>query len=329
MTASAVPWVVEGEVDERVTVPGGEAVGRDEFHAWVWDRAVGLLGIDEGAVTVVEAARRGIVAAPMVIDAAAAPPDRDWLAGVAVATVEWWFADEPSARAAVPLLAAVRGCRVGRVRADAAIDHEALARSAFGAIAVPGFGVVRPSWEDGVAGVADDRRAEIFIEPGMGFGTGLHETTQLCLAAVAARWWRGAGLGHVLDFGGGSGILGIAAAVLGAGQVDAVEIDERVHAAVRGNAVRNGVADRVRVSSTIPADAAPYDLVIANIVPTVLIEHAAELCRRTRVGGGEVVLSGLLTDDVPGIVDRFEPLVGSRPLVREQGEWRCLSFRLE
>jgi hypothetical protein len=89
----------------------------------------------------------------MAIDAAAAPPDRDWLAGVAVATVEWWFADEPSARAAVP---SSRPC-----------------------------------------------------------------------------------------------------------------------------------------------------------------------------GGGEVVLSGMLAHDVPGIVERFEPLVGSRPLVREQGEWRCLSFRLE
>lgn len=324
MSASSVPWVVEGELDERVTLPGGETVGRDEFHAWMWERAVGLVGIDEGAVTVVDAVQRGIVPSPMVLDAAAAPPDRDWVAGLAVATVEWWFADERLARAALPIFAAVRGCRVGRIRADVITDHAALARSAFGAIAVPGFGVVRPSWEDGVAGIADDRHATIYIEPGTGFGTGLHETTQLCLAELAELSRRGRNLSRVLDFGSGSGILGIAAAVLGAGQVDAVEIDERVHAALHANAVRNGVADRLRVATS--ADPGPYDLVIANIVAPVLVDHAHELCGRVRSPGGQIVLSGLLADDVPAVAERFLPLIGSRPVVRERGEWRSLSF---
>ena len=77
----------------------------------------------------------------------------------------------------------------------------------------------------------------MFIEPGAGFGTGLHETTQLCLAAIAA-WAAGGGqLEEVLDFGSGSGILGIAAAVCGASCVTAVEIDTRVHHAILANAV--------------------------------------------------------------------------------------------
>lgn len=83
-----------------------------------------------------------------------------------------------------------------------------------------------------------------------GFGTGLHETTQMCLAALAERHRCGSCLDRVLAYGSGSGILGIAAAVLDAGQVDAIEIDTNVHGALRENARRNGVVkgDRSRIS---------------------------------------------------------------------------------
>lgn len=300
---------------------------RDEFHAWLWERADGLLGIDAGSVTAADAAALGLVPGWMVIDAAAAPPDRDWVANRTVVDAEWWFPDEESARSAADLVGGVRGCRVRGIRQDETVDHEQASRASFGPILVPGFGAVRPAWDEGSAGVAGNGEAEIFIEPGLGFGTGLHETTQLCLAALAARQRRGGRLGRVLDYGSGSGILGIAAAVLGAGRVDAVEIDTSVHGALRDNARRNGVAARLHVTAAFPAESETYDLVVANIVASVLAEHAAALCGRVDRPGGELVLSGVLADETPALADRFATLLGARPQIQERGAWRCLSFR--
>jgi ribosomal protein L11 methyltransferase len=320
---------VEASVADRVILANGDAVGRDDFHGWLWEQAQGLLGVNEGTMTAVDAAARGLVASSLVIDAAAAPADRDWVAQIPVAAVEWWFADEAAARAAAALVANVRGCEIQRIRADDSADHDATSRAAFGPIEVPEFGVIQPAWEQGAAGVAPDGRATIFIEPGLGFGTGLHETTQLCLAAVCARHRGGTRLDRVLDFGSGSGILGIAAAVLGATRVDAVEIDLQVLPAILANASRNGVAERIVVTPHLPVESAPYDLVVANIVAPVLIEHATALCRRVRAGRGCLVLSGLLADEVPLVADRYTAELGCTPLIRERGDWRCLVFGID
>jgi ribosomal protein L11 methyltransferase len=195
---------------------------------------------------------------------------------------------------------------------------------------VPGFGTIRPAWEDGVAGGIPGR-ATIFIEPGAGFGTGQHETTRLCLQALAAWRERAGGLARVLDFGSGSGILGIAAAVSGASHVDAIEIDPLTHAAIRANARRNGIADRVHVADALPPAPAAYDLVLANIVAAVLLEHATAVCRCVRRGtdatlSGCLVLSGLLADDVPAVADRYARLLGVGPLRTALGDWHCLRF---
>lgn len=314
-------WIIDVAVGAAVTLPDGQVVDRDAFYAWLWEVAPGLVGIDEGSVSVDEAAARGLADTALVIDAAAAPADRDWVAGLDVAQAACWFADEASSRAAVSLLAEVPGSQVRGVRMDLAGEDEARWRKAFGPIDVPGFGVVRPAWDDGHEGAAA-AGTTIFIEPGAGFGTGLHETTQLCLAALHG--WRGR-LERVLDFGSGSGILGIAAAVGGARHVDAVEVDTLVHEAIRANALRNGVPERVHVGSALPADAGPYDLVLANIVAPVLLEHADTLCGRLGRAGG-CVLSGLRVEDVEAVANRYAALLGCRPLVTDRGEWRCLTF---
>lgn len=319
-------WIVEASVETSVTLPAGDVLDRDGLHAWMWETAAGLMGIDEGAVSVDEAASHGLVPSPLVIDAAAAPAERDWVSGLPVARVAWWFDDEATARAAAALVAPIRGCRVDRVRIERPTDHEAAFREAFDAVTVPGFGMVRPAWEPGVAGVASDGFVTIFIEPGAGFGTGLHETTQLCLAALAEWPRRGGRLDRVLDFGCGSGILGIAAAVCGAGQVAAVEIDDRVHGAIRANARRNGVATRLDVAATLGHDESPYDLVVANIVAPVLTEHVDDLCRRVAPRGGCLVLSGLSATDAPPVAARYAARLGCEPEVRQRGDWRCLVF---
>lgn len=325
--AAPRPWIVAVAIDTSVTLPDGGVVDRDEFHAWLWECAEGLLGIDEGTVTATDAAASGLVPAGMVIDTAAAPPDRDWVADLAVAHAEWWFADERSARAAAGLVADLAGCRIRSIQADEPVDHEQPAP--FGPVAIPGFGTVRAARDEGEAGVDGNGEATIFIEPGLGFGTGLHETTQLCLAALADRRRRHESFGRVLDHGSGSGILGIAAVVLGAARVDAVEIDTNVHAALHDNARRNGVDGRLHLARDLPVATDPYDVVVANIVAAVLLVQAAVLCGHVSRRGGELVLSGLLADETPAVAERFATLLGIRPRITERGIWRCLSFRCE
>lgn len=330
-TPDAAAWVLDLHLDPPIAFADGTAVDRDGFLEWLWARFgdEGLAGIAEDTVDTTAAAAAGLVASPLVIDAAVAPADRDWVRDAAPATVACWFDDESTARAAATALDGRLGCRVLGVRhATAAVADW---RESFAPIAVAGFGIVRPSWEPGAA-AHDDHGTTIFIEPGAGFGTGLHETTQLCLAAI--RDWREARArpgGRVLDVGAGSGILGIAAAVLGAAHVDAVEVDRAVHAAIAANAARNGVADRVAVAAELPPAAEPCDLVLANITADVLLRHADDLCRRVRRDAatgpaGWLVLSGLLAADVAGVADAFTQRLGVAPRVTARGDWHCLRF---
>jgi ribosomal protein L11 methyltransferase len=329
--AAAIPWVVDLAVAAAVGLPNGELVGRAAWCEWLWERwgDEGLLGIDEGGIDVAEAAALGLTATSRVVDAAVAPADRDWVAARDAGGVSCWFADEAAAHAAARELAQLVGCRVLMVRPDTC-DPEAW-RAGFTRIDVPGFGAILPAWEDGDA-CASAGETTLFIEPGAGFGTGLHETTQLCLAALA-EWRRdGGGLDRVLDFGAGSGILGIAAAVLGAGHVDAVEIDPLVHDAIRGNVRRNGVAERVAVSAALPAGAGLVcPLVFANIVAEVLLAEAAALCSRLQRGAtadpaGCLILSGLLDADVAAVTECYRRQLGVEPIHSSRGDWHCLRF---
>jgi ribosomal protein L11 methyltransferase len=334
-SAATAPWVVDLVVERSLDPADGDRVGRAAWCEWMWARwgDGGLLGIDEGGIDVAEAAALGLTAALRVVDAAAAPADRDWVAARDSGSISCWFGDEQAARAAADELTQLSGCRVIGIRRDDC-DIEVW-RSGFAPIDVPGFGVILPAWEEGEAGTSP-AGTTLFIEPGAGFGTGLHETTQLCLAALDA-WRREAGgLGRVLDFGSGSGILGIAAAVLGAPGVDAVEIDPLVHDAIRSNAHRNGVAARMTVSAALPAGAdAAYAVIVANIVADVLLAEAeavcARLCHRAAQGATAgptscLVLSGLLDTDVAAVTACYRGHLGLEPIHTSRGDWHCLRF---
>lgn len=324
-------WLVELALADEIVVPDGCGVGRACFIEWLWGTLGdhGLEGVFEGAVDVATAAAAGLIEAPRVLDAAAAPAERDWVAALRHAACTCWFADEAAARWAAAAVAGVAGCEVvglGRQPTEAAA---ASWRDGFGPIAVPGFGMVLPAWHEGPA-TASAAGSTIFIDPGAGFGTGLHETTQLCLAAIAARVAGGRPLQRVLDFGSGSGILGIAAAVGGASRVTAVEIDPRVHDAIRANAARNGVSGRITVMADVPGDSHPYDMVLANIVADVLVEHADRLAAAVRRGpagelAGCLVLSGLLESDVERVAAAYAGRLGTAVESR-RGDWRCLVF---
>ncbi|MEI6256901.1 MAG: 50S ribosomal protein L11 methyltransferase [Planctomycetota bacterium] len=329
-------WIVDLVVTAVVTLAEGESLTRDDFFDWLWQESGEgeLVGIDEGAVTVADAVALGLVVSDVVIDAAAAPADRDWVASLKAATVACWCVSEAAARALSTRLASASGCRVVGIRPDMSGDSGDDWKSGFGPIAVPGFGVIRPAWEEGIARTSD-ASTTVFIDPGVGFGTGEHETTQLCLASLAAWQREGGSIGHVLDFGSGSGILGIAAAVSGAERVDAIEIDLRVHDTIRSNARRNDATRCVSVAAHVPAVEHPYDLIFANIVAAVLLEQADMLCSRLRRGAGDgaglekkscLILSGLLAGDLPEVLECYARVVGALPVHTSLGEWQCLRF---
>src|SRR5690606_33204208 len=141
--------------------------------------------------------------------------------------------------------------------------------------------VVRPVWVEPVPLAPDD--IEVLVEPGSAFGSGSHPTTRLCLAAVERLITGGE---TVVDVGCGSGLLGVAAALLGAARVDAIDIDPEAVRATAEVAVLNGVADEVHVSgSPLVEVSGGFDLVLANLLVPIIEELGPTLAARCAPGG--------------------------------------------
>jgi ribosomal protein L11 methyltransferase len=157
------------------------------------------------------------------------------------------------------------------------------------------------------------------LDPGLAFGTGTHPTTALCLTWLDGHPPQGLA---VIDFGCGSGILGIAAAKLGAARVDAVDHDPQALLATRDNAERNGVLDRMRVGHGDILAGTTADLVIANILSNVLIDLADVLLGLLRPGG-HLVLAGLLHGQADAVREAFEPAIAWTPSPGRD-EWTLL-----
>jgi len=157
--------------------------------------------------------------------------------------------------------------------------------------------VVRPPWREHTPEPDD---VVVTIEPGLAFGTGGHQTTQLCLRALERLVDPGAPPPRLLDVGCGSGVLAIAAVLLGTGRALAVDVDPLAVEATGENSERNGVTDRVTAGETplaeIVARGERYPLVVANIISGTLLELRAELLAATGPGG-VLIVSGLLADE--------------------------------
>ena len=141
----------------------------------------------------------------------------------------------------------------------------------------------------------------LYLDPGLAFGTGTHATTHLCL-----EWLDGQDLDgrKVLDFGCGSGVLAIAAALKGAASVHAVDYDPQAVLATGQNAERNGVAGRVTASAADRPPIGEYDVVIANILASVLVRLAGELVAAVGAGG-HLVLTGILREQASEVASGF------------------------
>ena len=168
----------------------------------------------------------------------------------------------------------------------------------------------------------DPSAVSIRLDPGLAFGTGTHATTALCL-----EWLDGATLAGktVMDFGCGSGILAIAAALLGATRVWAVDNDPQALVATRENASRNHVNSHFEIAPPESAPAGPVDVVLANILAAPLIELAGRFAAWLKPEG-ELVLSGILADQERELRAAYAPWFRfDRGAQRE--EWRRLDAR--
>jgi len=211
--------------------------------------------------------------------------------------------------------------------------------------------VIRPSWRR-------HRRSGdevvLNLDPGMAFGTGLHPTTRLCLAALEAladgadavttadraaatggdraapngapgpHGPGGLGGARVLDVGCGSGILSIAAARLGAREVVALDVDPIAVEATIANARRNRLAGRIDTRQcSLPSGAGPFDLVLANLIASLLVQLAPLLAGELGAGG-RLLASGIFLDREAAVVEAFSAAGLECVARREEGDWVAL-----
>ncbi|MCK0105182.1 50S ribosomal protein L11 methyltransferase [Marinobacter sp. S0848L] len=176
-----------------------------------------------------------------------------------------------------------------------------------------------PSWHD----APDPDAANLLLDPGLAFGTGTHPTTALCL-----QWLDGQDVDgkQVIDYGCGSGILGLAALLLGAKHVIGVDTDPQALEASRENARRNNVEDD-RLDLYLPGSDpdTQADVMLANILAQPLIGLASRLAALTRTGGS-LVLSGILSNQAREVMEAYEPwFIMDEPEQKE--EWIRLTGR--
>jgi len=171
-----------------------------------------------------------------------------------------------------------------------------------------------PSWHE----APDPNALVLVLDPGMAFGTGSHPTTRLCLEWLESVVRPGV---SILDYGCGSGILAIAAAKLGAGEVLGVDIDLQAVTAARHNAERN--AANARFDDSAHPIIGQFDIVVANILANPLKALAPAITGHVRAGG-RLALSGILAEQAEELIAIYAPYIPLGVADTREG-WVCLA----
>ena len=178
----------------------------------------------------------------------------------------------------------------------------------------------------GDSSVDDDVAIVLRLDPGLAFGTGTHASTALCLD-----WLDGLNLHGltVLDYGCGSGVLAIAALLLGSDSAVAMDIDPQAVVATQNNATRNNVDGQLTVVGCANEIDGTFDVVVANILANPLIELAEPIARRVN-GGCVLALSGILSEQVDQVLEAYRPWIEfDEPVTRQHDAqtWARLTGR--
>jgi len=232
-------------------------------------------------------------------------------AGWERSVVKALFPSEAEATEATTLILAQEWATDVHVQAIQAVpeqDWVRLTQSQFAPVEItPEFWIV-PSWHE----APPQAKRVMRLDPGLAFGTGTHPTTRMCLRWIATRnetWPR------VLDYGCGSGILAIGAALHGAKSIDAVDIDPAAVTSSRDNATANGVTLNTGLPELAQGE---YPLVIANILATPLKLLAPLLCAHI-APGGHIILAGILERQADELKAAYAPWVALEVSDSEDG----------
>lgn len=160
------------------------------------------------------------------------------------------------------------------------------------------------------------------LDPGLAFGTGTHPTTALCLEWLASNDLKDK---IVIDYGCGSGILAVAAILLGAKEAHAIDIDPQALTATCDNALKNNVSDKIHCY--LPQDFTPFqaDVVLANILAKPLIDLSQSIFALV-VKNGDLVLSGILAEQADSVIEAYAEKIDFTPRVQQE-DWIRLSGR--
>lgn len=188
--------------------------------------------------------------------------------------------------------------------------------------------LIKPSWEK-----ADENESRMILEidPASSFGTGQHDTTQLCLENLEKNIHQG---DKLLDLGCGSGILGIAGMLLGASQLTAVDIDDNAVKTAGENLIKNNISSCCfkTFCGDISSDSdlrkqigGDFDIVVANIVSDVLIAMSSYFSEFL-ASDGTLIVSGIIKQRKEEVIEAIEKCGFKRENVIESEEWVCVSF---
>ena len=233
-------------------------------------------------------------------------------AGWERSVVKALFPSEPEATEAATLILAQEWAQDVHVQAIQAVpeqDWVRLTQSQFAPVEItPEFWIV-PSWHE----APPQAQRVMRLDPGLAFGTGTHPTTRMCLRWIATQpqqaWPR------VLDYGCGSGILAIGAALHGAKSIDAVDIDPAAVTSSRDNAAANGVTLNIGLPELAQGE---YPLVIANILASPLKLLAPLLCAHV-ARGGHLILAGILSRQADELKAAYAPWLALQVSDEEDG----------
>jgi ribosomal protein L11 methyltransferase len=194
--------------------------------------------------------------------------------------------------------------------------------------------IIKPTWEEWDAA---EGAIILEIDPGMAFGTGTHPTSRLCLETMERIYFLEAPFNSsditthsdFLDVGTGSGILAIAAAKFGAERIVALDIDPKAVDIAEQNLELNHVRDIVSLSTTPLSEiTGSFAVIAANILAEDLVRMARDLVGKLRKGGF-LILSGILTEKEGAVFNGFAGFPLKLVETTREGEWSCITFRLE
>lgn len=170
--------------------------------------------------------------------------------------------------------------------------------------------------------IPDPKAINLMLDPGLAFGTGTHPTTAMCLQWLAQHPPHNK---TVIDYGCGSGILAIAALLLGAKQVWAIDYDPQALVATKNNAKRNHLdLSKLQLgkNADLPDDY-QAEIILANILANPLIQLAPTLCQHLNEGG-KIVLSGILEQQTEPVITTYQKYI-SIDAIEQQADWICLA----